>query len=219
MCWERPLSSRTGLVQAGSMNGSLLPLATLLVGWVKVPGEVPQDFSSPLQDRTRFSEFPHTSAPSTSWLQEVSGSWRDWSIQRASAGDCRPSTATVGTGSCGSDALQGPSPLRAAISATRWHCDPAEWQRMPESIVSGEISPPPPAQHNNLCMVCVPLALSLQPAVLSTPGQTAVSACQSEYTVLSLSANAYPEGGGPSLYQLGTTYSSWRSSERSAGYG
>lgn len=58
----------------------------------------------------------------------------------------------------GSDALQGPSPLRAGISATRWHCDPAEWQWMPESIVSGEISPPPSCTTNNLCVVCVPLA-------------------------------------------------------------
>lgn len=50
------------------------------------------------------------------------------------------------------------SPLRAGISAARWHCYPAEWQWMSELMVSGESSPPPPAQHNNLCMVCVPLA-------------------------------------------------------------
>lgn len=56
----------------------LCPLATLLVGWVKVLGEVPpmllSPMPNPLWDGHHFSGFPHISVLSLSWLQAVSDS-------------------------------------------------------------------------------------------------------------------------------------------------
>lgn len=156
------------MARVGGANGSLLPLASLLAGWAKVPGDIPPDFvtspspmSSPLQVGSRFSGFPHTSAPGTFWTPEVSGGWRGWGLECSEShkGTAGSLLLLLRSGSprfrCPPGAL---GPLRADISAARWHCDPAEWQWIPELMVSGESSPPPPAQHNNLCMGCVPLA-------------------------------------------------------------
>lgn len=132
--------------------------------WRHIPGL--RDFSlspmpSPLQDGSHFSGFPHTSTPGTFWTQEASGGWRGWGLECSEShkGTAGSLLLLLHPGSpwfrCPPGAL---SPLRAGISATRWHCDPAEWLWMPEWMVSGESSPPPPSQHNNLCMACVPLA-------------------------------------------------------------
>lgn len=147
------------MAQVGAANDSLLPLASLLAGWVKVPGDIPQDLVTPpsllcqaLCRMEATSQGSHTPQ-----LPALSG-WRGWGLEcseshKGTAGSLfRPGSPWF---RCPPGAL---GPLRAGISAARWHCDPAEWLWMPEWMVSGESSPPPPAQHNNLCMACVPLA-------------------------------------------------------------
>lgn len=149
-------------------------------------------------------------------------------------------SAQLCTSSSGCAALQGPSsPARAGALAARWHCRPSR------AAAAGRIPSPddmPPLllprsrtarcglRH---CPACRPVCPGQPTATLSSPGQAAVSGKKTktknrepqlksrgpvpgaEFSVV----GPLPLSPAPSVLQAGAGFSSWRSSERSAGCG
>lgn len=107
------------MAQVGAANGSLLLLASLLAGWVKVPGDIPRDFvTSPsllCQDLCRMeatsqgSHTPQLPALSGPKRPLVVGEVGACSVQRVTKGQQALYCCYSVLAAPGSDALQGPS--------------------------------------------------------------------------------------------------------------
>lgn len=93
------------MAQVGAANGSLLPLASLLAGWVKVPGDIPRDFvTSPsllcqalcrMEATSQGSHTPQLPALSGPKRPLVVGEVGAWSVQRVTKGQQALSTAVT----------------------------------------------------------------------------------------------------------------------------